>query len=331
MPGMDRFTRIFKLHQILTAHHRSVSMKTIMERLECSRATANRVIEEMRDTLGAPIEYDRRTRGYRYAKAEGSYELPGLWFTRDEMRAVLALEQVFKGMGPGVLADMLAPIINRVNLLLAVNGPKNYAIAQRFIFAGVQARPVGGGIFTTVVTAVMKRLRLHIAYVGRHEGERTERDVSPQRLLNHRGNWYLGAWCHLREDLRTFALDRIQGARLLDDRIREVDGETLARIFDASYGIYAGEPVAWAVLRFSARQAAWEAFGQWHPRQEASFLPDGRYELKIPYADMGELVHEILARIPDVEVVEPAELREEVLERLREGVRRMEAGDSRQD
>lgn len=60
---MDRFTSIFKLHQILKSHRRPVPMRVITERLECSRSTANWVIEKMRTTLGASLEYDRKARG----------------------------------------------------------------------------------------------------------------------------------------------------------------------------------------------------------------------------------------------------------------------------
>ncbi len=324
---MDRFTSIFKLHQLLKNHCRPVPMRVITERLECSRSTASRVIEEMRNILGAPLEYDRKARGYHYVSDQGAYELPGLWFSRDEMRALVAFEEVFKGMGSGMLADMLAPVIDRVNVLLRLNGPHDYAVEKRFLFAGVQAKPVESAVFTSVVTAVMKRLQLHLEYQGRHSGETTVRDVSPQRLLNYRGNWYLGAWCHLRDDLRTFALDKVRTAHVMKMPALEVDETTLAGMFGASYGIYSGEPVAWAVLRFSREQAPWEVFGQWHPRQESRFLPDGRYELKIPYSSTFELVHEILARTPDVEVVEPPELRALVLEKLKEGVRRMEGPD----
>lgn len=321
---MDQFTRIFKLHQLLKTRRRPVPMAVIMEQLECSRASANRTIRELRDLLHAPLEYDRRAPGYKYSANGESYQLPGLWFSREELRAFVAFQEMLKGVGPGMLSELMAPFIDYANILLTLNGPHQYAVEKRFIITGVQAKPVDRGVFNHTVTAIMKRRRLRIDYLGRHSGERTEREVSPQRLLNYRGNWYLGAWCHLRHDLRTFALDRIKTAQVLDTPAQEVDEKTLERVFEASYGIYSGEPQAWAVLRFSPEQAVWEAGAIWHPEQEARYLEDGRYELKIPYASSGEIVHEILARTPDVEVVSPPELRALVLEKLREGVRRLE-------
>ncbi|HRH80093.1 MAG TPA: WYL domain-containing protein [Thiobacillaceae bacterium] len=321
---MDQFTRIFMLHQLLKTRRRPVSMAVITDKLECSRSTASRTIGELRDLLHAPLEYDPRARGYRYATDGDSYELPGLWFTRDELRAFVAFQEMLKGVGPGMLSELMAPFIDYAHILLSINGRHHYAVENRFIITGVQAKPVDRRVFNHTVTAIMKRRRLRIDYLGRHSGERTEREVSPQLLLHYRGNWYMGAWCHLREDLRTFALDRIKTAQVLDTQAQEVDSKRLKQVFEASYGIYSGEPQAWAVLRFTPEQAVWEAGAIWHPEQEARYLEDGRYELKIPYASTGEIVHEILARTPDVEVVSPPELRALVLEKLREGVRRLE-------
>lgn len=60
---MDRFQRILLLHRLFASHRLPVSHRVIEEKLECSRATATRIIEEMRDFLGAPIEYDRPANG----------------------------------------------------------------------------------------------------------------------------------------------------------------------------------------------------------------------------------------------------------------------------
>ncbi len=58
----------------------------------------------------------------------------------------------------------------------------------------------------------------------------------------------------------------------------------------------------------------------WHPKQEGRFEADGSYLLRLPYSDPRELVMDVLRHVPEVEVVEPVELRQEVAERLRAGV-----------
>ncbi len=77
---MDKFDRILDIHKILSTSKYPVSRREIQKRIECSRATFTRIIEDMRDFLGAPIVYDKKYNGYKYdGDEEGSYELPGLW------------------------------------------------------------------------------------------------------------------------------------------------------------------------------------------------------------------------------------------------------------
>jgi predicted DNA-binding transcriptional regulator YafY len=146
--------------------------------------------------------------------------------------------------------------------------------------------------------------------------ESNMREISPQRLVHYRDNWYLDAWCHLRRDLRTFALDNIQRARLLSAQAKEIDSGTLDAHYSSSYGIFSGAATQTAVLRFSAQRARWVSKEQWHSQQHSRWLDDGRYELRIPYQNPTELVMDLLRHGSEVEVVAPAELRESVRQQL---------------
>ena len=95
--------------------------------------------------------------------------------------------------------------------------------------------------------------------------------------------------------------------------IREAD---LHNHFATSYGIFAGKPIGTARLVFTAHRAQWVADELWHPDQVGIYLADGRYQLDIPYSDSRELLMDILKNGPDVEVVSPLALREEVRAKL---------------
>jgi len=144
--------------------------------------------------------------------------------------------------------------------------------------------------------------------------------------VHYRDNWYVDAWCHLQQALRTFALDRIRRAQVLKEAAKAVPEARLERYFASSYGIFGGEPRHEAVLVFTAERARWVAEEQWHPAQQGRFLEDGRYELRIPYGDPRELVMDILKYGPDVEVMAPAALRRLVAERLWAACARYRAG-----
>jgi predicted DNA-binding transcriptional regulator YafY len=102
----------------------------------------------------------------------------------------------------------------------------------------------------------------------------------------------------------------------LDTPCREIDEQKITDHFFSSFGIFAGRPMAEAVLRFSPEAARWVAEEQWHPDQEGTFLSDGAYELHLPFADQRELVMEILRYGPDVRVMAPESLQREVRTRL---------------
>lgn len=102
----------------------------------------------------------------------------------------------------------------------------------------------------------------------------------------------------------------------------DVDEAELTDMLASSYGIFAGKPKAWATVRFSAHAARWVADEHWHSLQQGSWLPDGRYELKLPYSNSRELLMDVMKYGPDAEVVAPLPLREEmkILLQLAQGV-----------
>ena len=163
----------------------------------------------------------------------------------------------------------------------------------------------------------MMRKQLDIKYAGRDRNQLTERTLSPQRLVHYRDNWYIDAWCHLREQLRTFAVDRIEYSHLVNKKALEIDEVDLKEHFSTAYGIFSGKPDKTAVLKFNKNVARWVADEQWHPDQNGQFNIDGSYELEIPYRDPRELIQDILRFGPDVEVVMPLALRTEVIHKLK--------------
>ncbi len=323
---MDRFDRIFELNRILQAARRPVSRKRLEDELECSRATVKRIIEDMRLYLNAPIVYDRDHNGYRYDHSEGEmYELPGLWFNASELHALLTVQQLLSDVQPGLLEPALKPLQQRIAALLELQKAGSEGLQGRIRMLQMASRhnpEQGGQAFQLVAGALARRKRLHIRYFGRWRESREERDVSPQRLVHYRDNWYLDAWCHLREGLRTFAIDAIERAEPLDEPALDIDTDALDAHFANSYGIFAGAPMHEAILRFEAIRARYVANERWHRDQQGQLLDDGRYELRVPYSNPAELIMDILKFGPEVEVAAPDSLREAVAERLRNAAAR---------
>ncbi len=314
---MDRYARICLLHRLLLNSHRPVPRRTIEENLECSRATAARILDELRNLTCDPIPYDRARNGYHYRNSEQhSRDLPFLWFSAPELNALLVINHQLETLQGGFLVDMLKPLRERVQGMLAQNGESAGQVERRIKILTMASRSGPGQSFPRCAEAVLQRKRLTIDYYGRGADRREWREISPQRLIHYRDNWYLDAWCHTRNGLRCFSIERIRAAELLPDAAMDIDDDTLDGHFAPGYGIFAGPAENLAHLRFTPTMARWVADEQWHPKQQGAYLPDGRYELCIPYANPTELIMDILKHGPDVEVLGPPELREAVAERL---------------
>ncbi|RRN59165.1 YafY family transcriptional regulator [Pseudoxanthomonas sp. SGNA-20] len=308
---MDRYERINALHRILKAARYPVTVPRLQEELGCSRATVYRDLAFLRDALMAPVEGDGEA-GFRYAAAESErFELPGLWLSSEELYALLASQQLLRRTGAGVLSSVLAPLQQRIEGLLAAQAGTSRWPVERVRVIPHRGRRLDETSFRTVASAVLERKRLAFEYRARSTDEITRRKVSPQRITHYRDNWYLDAWDHEREGLRSFAVDRISQARLLDEPAHDVEDGVLDQHFASSYGIFSGEPKGWATIVFSPKVARWVADEHWHSRQQGRFLPDGRYELKVPYSVSRELLMDVLHYGADAEIVEPAVLREQ--------------------
>lgn len=317
---MANTERLYRIESIIR-HRGHASRKELLEALEVSPATLKRDLEYLRSRLGAPIEYDPIVNGYRFAHTSRSpvRELPGLWFNERELYALMTAYQLLSSVdADGVLSRHLQPLRDRVHRMLGSgDGRRADDLMLRVKITTQAQRPVPSSFFERIGQALMSRRRVSMRYLSRGREAWSDREVSPQRLVHYRGTWYLDAWCHRARALRRFALDAIERAEVADTPAKEVALSDVESAMDAGYGIYAGGERRWARLVFSARAAAWVSREQWHADQHSRWLEDGRYELVLPYVDDTELVMDVLRHGDDVQVIEPADLRAKVMQKLR--------------
>lgn len=302
--------RVYKIDTLLH-DRRSVTFQELLDKLEVSRATLKRDIAFMRDRLNVPIIFDKELSGYRLDE-QGSgkkYELPGMWFSSEEIYALMTMQHLLSNIDTGgLLGPHIKPLQSRLSVLLETADNSVDQIQKRIKVENLGARHHDLTLFQVVGAALINRKRLQIKYYSRGTDLVSEREVSPQRLIHYRGNWYLDAWCHLRDDLRSFAVDAIKGAVISEIKATDIAESKLDSVLGAGYGIFSGKDVQWAVLRFSPDRARWVSAERWHSKQKGKFLSGGSYELKIPFSDSRELVMDILKHGPYVKVLEPPEL-----------------------
>ena len=320
---MDRTERFYKIELLLRGRG-CVSFADLQDELDISPATLKRDLQYLRDRMSAPIVYDAFSNGYRFVAptadtAAARHELPGLWFSENEIHALLTMHQLLTGLDDdGVLARHLQPLMERLQGMLGTDETAARELMRRVKVIGTARRRVPSKHFELLGSALMQRRRLQLRYFKRSDQRESLREVSPQRLVNYRSTWYLDAWCHASEGLRRFALDAVRDASLLDTKAKHVALRELEAELDAGYGIYGGggAKVNWATLVFNAEAAQWVANEEWHPQQKARWLDDGRYELQVPYSDPTELTMDILRHGDSVVVVGDKALAARIRERL---------------
>lgn len=314
---MDRTERLYKIDRMLN-ERRVVPIQVFLDELEVSLATFKRDLEYLRDRSNAPVVWDREAGGYRFDQqgVGDAYELPGLWFNASEIHALLTMQQLLGSLGPGLLTPHIEPLLTRLRMLLDRDDMPADAVEKRIRIQKVNARAYEPEHFAPIATAVLQRRRLVVDHHNRNRNETIRREVSPQRLTYYRENWYLDAWCHLRNELRSFGLDAIKGVWIGTEAAQEVTEDEVAAVLDSGYGIFSGKEIQWAELEFSPARAQWVSKESWHPEQQAHFTSDGRYRLKLPFSNPTELTMDILRHVPEVRVLSPASLRERVREQL---------------
>ena len=314
---MDRLERFYKIDRLLK-ERKLVSFAAFEKELGMSRASVKRDLEYMRSRFNAPIEYDREANGYRFGAPRSGprYELPGLWFNASEVLALLTMLRMLGDLQPGMLDGQIEPLRDRLRSILGAGDHSWEEVEKRIRIFQPERREASPQHFSVIAAAVLKRARLWIRHYNRKADRETEREVSPQRLVHYRDNWYLDAWCHLRNDLRSFAVDAIRAAELREGRAKEIPAAELDAHLGAGYGIFAGKNVQWATLKFTPEAARWVSAQQWHPKQRVKVEKDGSYILEVPYSEDRELVMEILKYGVDVEVLSPQALRGRVAEAL---------------
>lgn len=312
---MSTLAHLIRCHRILSARRTPIPFEELRQKLECSTATLKRVLDQLQDEFAAPL-IRARGQGVFYERgAAPAFELPGFWLSAGELTALLVFENLLQGTAPGLLSEQLAPIRDKARALLKAEGQlPDWSTRLRLLGA---TRREAGNAFGTVASALVRRRRLAVRYHARESDEHTTRELSPQRLTHYRDRWYLDAFCHTRQALRSFAVERLGEARELPEPAQEQSASELDAALASSYGIFSGTPTETAELLFTPKAARWVADEQWHPAQTGEWQPDGGWLLRIPYHRDEELLMDVLKHGAEVQVIGPPALREAVRQKLK--------------
>lgn len=321
---MSQLERLQRINHIL--HERGlVTVDVFLSELEISLPTFKRDLVELRNTFNAPIIYDRYSKGYKFDKPNvgKKFELPGIWFNEAEATALVMMHHLLSNLEQGgLLGPHLAPLMSRIDSILSNGKTSSNELRKRIKVIPAAPRKTSIKNFSAIGLALLNREMVEITYYAKTNDKTTTRLISPQRLIYYKNTWYLDAYCHLRNSLRSFAIDGIEkingtGKKSVDIPERELDEN-----FTESYGIFSGRATQKAKLRFTPQSARWVSCETWHPKQVGTFDKDGNYTLVFEFNQDPELVMDILKHGSNVEVISPNSLKSKVANELKKAAKK---------
>jgi len=318
---MAKFESITLLYNILKQARQPVSKQQLQEKLECSAASIERYITELRDTHMLKVVYNRKYNGYQLEHdPDNDIELPSHLFTTQEINAILLIEQIINDLEPGFLQEDTQAVKQHLATIREKFAGGHQLADQRIRMINIGKRQGNLKYLTLVTQAVLQGKQMFIEYDSRSGSKNTSRKLSPQRLTHYRDNWYLDAWCHQREALRTFAVERIVILKIhkvtSNSVFKRLSPKELDKHYTPTFGIFGGKVLNTAILKFTPYRSQWVAEEIWHHNQKGYWLDDGSYQLEIPYGSDIELIGDILKYGDQVEVIAPQELRDKVIRKI---------------
>lgn len=311
---------IWRIHQIdaLLRAGKSPNATWLARKFETSRSTIARDIEFMRDSLNLPLEYDQARGGYWYTKE--APPLPHMQFTEGDLFGFCVMEQMlalFRG-------TELEPQLRSTFEKLAAGLTEQLSVSWEAVAEAVSFRatstpvPVDPEVLDTVRRTVIAHEEVEFLYSGLHDDSPGRRRVEPFHLVLRDGLWYLFSYDLDAQEIRNFVLLRMEQVRatgrFFEKGERHIDPEIRLQ---HSIGIFSGDKPERVRLRLNKIGARLLSERSYHPTQKITRLPDGQHELTMDVHITPELERWVMSYWSEVQVLEPASLRERIQESAR--------------
>ncbi len=314
MQGMEK---IYAVHRCLSMNRHGTSKERLKQAAQCSDPTLFRILRFMRRELDAPLPLKSPNGLYRYAEGI-AYELPGIWLKGEELVCLTELTYRLEELQAEFLTgSALRPFVEKLESILEKRKVPMVHMNQKVRFLPMRMRKINGELFRTVMDGLFVGNQLKIRYQDREAGNITERMVSPQKMVRYRDNWYLDSYCHLRLGLRSFALSGMLEVVISKEKSLAIPQQEMQDYFASAYGFFGGKADKVAKIKLTGSASRRANQESWHPQEERQSLPGGLLILSIPYRDSRELIGDILQFGEDAEVLEPEELRLEMVNKLK--------------
>ena len=300
--------RLLQIDQLLRSSKRPTS-NSLAEALEVSERTVRSDLNFLRDRYHAPLVYKKKT-GWHYT--ESTWRLPSISLSKGELFALTLGARMLEAYSGSTYEKELHSSIERLSERLPEQTwiDLQQLADERIIFrSGAHGADLDPDIWQQLLEASRASRRVWMSYYTASRNEESERVLDPYLLHIYRAtNPYVIGFCHKRQEIRWFRIDRIKKLRPLDETFKQdpnFEAKTyLEKIFQNEVG---GHPVP-VVIWFDATSAPYIRERRWHITQEIVEHSDGSLTLNLVTSGLNDLKRWVLGYGKGAVVKEPSEL-----------------------
>ena len=283
----------------------------LAKEFEVSAKSVQRDLEFMRERMKFPIEYDKNRWGYYYTTDVGSF--PAFTVTEGELFAVLVAEKAMHQYRGTNLEKPLLSAFRKLAASLPETISLHMADWEQTISFRASAEPISNfEVFDELARAAAEGRQLALQYRKPGSSSAENRCVDPYHLANVNGDWFLFAFCHLRNEIRTFVPTRILSLEATGKRFQRPKDFSIENALRDSFGVHSGTAEHRVVIRFNELVADYIREKKWHSSQQIKNLSSGGVELTLRLSSLVEVQRWILSWAGNAEVVAPEELKKAV-------------------
>ena len=302
-PPLERMMRI---HQEIQSG-KYPNMTNLAQELEVSVKSIQRDLDFMRDRLNLPLAYDSRKFGYHYTQEVGAF--PTVQISEGELFAMLVAEKALQQYRGTNFERPLMSAFRKMAAALPDAVSIHLPDWEQTISFRTSAEPlIKLEIIDVLAKAAAQRQQLEIAYRKPGQQKTEPRVIDPYHLANINGEWFLFAFDHLRNDIRTFVPARIQSARETGNKFVRPQKFSLEKRLRDSFGVHSGRGEHRVVIRFDEFAADYIREKRWHASQQIKELPNGGLELQLKLSSLDEVERWVLGWGGHATVLQPPEL-----------------------
>ncbi|MGO8735849.1 MAG: helix-turn-helix transcriptional regulator [Terriglobia bacterium] len=322
MPRGDQLTRQWKLAQLL-AGRLGRTLAQLAGELGVTKRTVQRDIEVLMEA-GFPVTSEMRNGTVFWHFMEGFHAESPIALTLTEQMALYFSKGLFKPLQGTPVYESLESAIQKIGSQLPAQSFKFLRGLDQGISVsnfGLKDYSHSKEVIQTLTYAVFNRRTVTILHRSPHHEHATEREVDPYKLWYVNNGLYLVGHDHKESSLRTFAVERIQSAKLTNRRFEMPPDFNFDEFQKTAFSVIWGEPQQ-VKIRFSPSQAPYIRERTWHPSQKIETCDDGSIILTLEIADLWEVKRWLIGFGVDADVLQPRELAEQIRNECRMVARR---------